>query len=247
MHVTAIIPARLQSNRLPEKVIADIHGKPLIQWVYEAVKNCDDINDIIVATDDNRIKDTVHSFGGKAVMTSVNHNSGTDRIAEVAIDLDTDIIINVQGDEPLIKSETLSEIIELFKNSKREIVTAYTPFTTDENLFDFNTVKVVLDEKKRCLYFSRHAIPAQRDIPFREWINHALYFQHMGIYAFRKETLIALSRLESSTLEKAESLEQLRWLQAGYTIHGVQSNELSIGVDTEEDLERVRKELASKK
>jgi 3-deoxy-manno-octulosonate cytidylyltransferase (CMP-KDO synthetase) len=233
-----IIPARYASTRFPGKPLAIIDGKPMIQHVFERCREvCDQV---VVATDDERIAAAVTSFGGEFVFTSVNHQSGTDRCAEAALMLsykyDFDIVINVQGDEPFIATEQIQSIIGCFDDPATEIATLIAPIGLPEMLFNPNKVKVVRAADGFALYFSRSPIPFFRDLPEVEWLNQTDYFLHIGMYAFRPEILQAITLLEPSALEKAEKLEQLRWLENGYRIKTEVTLKENIGIDTPEDL-----------
>jgi 3-deoxy-manno-octulosonate cytidylyltransferase (CMP-KDO synthetase) len=239
LKVSIIIPSRMASTRLPGKPLEDILGKSLIRRVYEQASRSALAHEVLVATDHPDIYHHVLAFGGKAVMTSEKHISGTDRIGEVAQMSDSDIFINVQGDEPLIDPGQIDELISKFKISEVEIATQKIIITSTEDLFDYNTVKVLTAKNDCALYFSRQAIPGHRDLPYRKWIDHSDYYRHVGIYGFRKKTLLELIALQPSSLERAETLEQLRWLENGYTIHCFETAYTSFGVDTPEDLEKV--------
>lgn len=234
-----IIPARLQSVRLPEKPLVDIHGQSLIMRVYEQAIRVPGVHVVLVATDDTRILDHVLSRGGNAVMTGIHHASGTDRIGEVAQNLDVDYIINVQGDEPLIDPRQISQFLTFLTESGADIATQCIKIDRDDELLDYNVVKVVKDLHHRALYFSRQAIPAIRDAGYDKWLSKATYFRHVGIYGFRKQVLTEIVRLPKSHLEMAESLEQLRWLENGYHVYCQETDFHSIGVDTPEDVEKV--------
>ena len=247
MHVVAIIPARYASTRLNGKPLLNIAGKPMIQWVYERAKKAKLTNDVIAATDDKRVFDAVRYFGGKAVMTSPEHRTGTDRIAEAADGLNVDIIVNVQGDEPLIEPEMIDEAIRPLTNDS-EIVAATlkTKIRDEAELNNPNVVKVVTDKNDFALYFSRLPVPYHRD----EWkdLKHLTVhgsrftvFKHIGLYVYRKDFLLKFAKMKPTPLEEAEKLEQLRVLENGYKIKVVETEHDSIGVDTEEDMERVRK------
>ncbi len=215
----------------------------MIQRVFDQVSMAGTVSHVVVATDDERIFHHVESFGGNVVMTSEDHQSGTDRCAEVADAFsDFDIIINVQGDEPFLSPEDVDHVVRpLIENKSIDISTLATPVKTTQTLFDPNAVKVVVNSHGEALYFSRHAIPFMRKVPQSEWLKHQQYLKHLGIYGFRRETLMRVSDLAVSDLEKSESLEQLRWLEAGYNIFvGITPND-SIGIDTPEDLERLLK------
>lgn len=229
----------MASSRLPGKPLEDLLGKSMIQRVYEQASKSRLAVDVIVATDHADIYHHVLGFGGKSVMTSSTHLSGTDRVAEAAAFADGDVIINLQGDEPLINPKQIDDLIEQFEQPEVEIATQKIKIESAEALFDYNVVKVVTDKHGRALYFSRQAIPAHRDSAFRKWLEQTHYFRHVGIYGYRKNTLFELTALAPSILEMAESLEQLRWLENGYTIHCSETQYHSVGVDTPEDLEKV--------
>ncbi|WP_018248154.1 3-deoxy-manno-octulosonate cytidylyltransferase [Orenia marismortui] len=236
MSVVAIIPARYDSTRLPGKPLKDICGKPMIQHVYERVKSSNNLNRVIVATDDQRIYDLVESFGGEVKMTSREHQTGTDRLAEVAQSLSADIIVNIQGDEPLINPEMIDQAIEpLLEDQSIKMGTLKHLITEKSELDNPNVVKVVSDQNNFAIYFSRSVIP----YPRKE--SKAKYYKHIGLYVYRRDFLLKFSEMESTELEKKESLEQLRVLENGYKIKVVETDYQSIGVDTVEDLERVRK------
>jgi len=205
-----------------------LHGKPVLQHVYERLAPLNDIARIIIATDDNRIKDLAKGFGADVVMTSPDHLSGTDRCAEVAIDLEEDIIINVQGDEPFIEVRPIKNLIYLFSQDKHvDIATLACKLDDESKIEDRNTVKLVMSTSNRALYFSRSAIPSKIS---------STHFKHIGVYAFRRKVLIELSKLSPSKLEMAESLEQLRWLENDYNIYAVMTAMDGLSIDTIEDL-----------
>lgn len=235
-----VIPARMHSTRLPEKALADIAGKSLIQRVYEQALRCACARDVIVATDHALIFSHIQELGYNVVMTSPDHSSGTERVAEAAAGIEADVIINVQGDEPLIDPAQIDDLARVFEDEKVCIATQMSIIKQEADVFDYSKVKVVTDIHHRALYFSRQAIPAHRDLPYRDWPSHSAYFKHVGLYAFRKKTLLEITKLPVGLLEKAESLEQLRWLENGYTVHCYPTEHESIGVDTPEDLEKVR-------
>jgi 3-deoxy-manno-octulosonate cytidylyltransferase (CMP-KDO synthetase) len=239
MKIAAIIPARYASTRFPGKPLADIAGKTMIQRVYEQCKQINELAYVIVATDDERIYQNVIQFGGQACMTSTQHLTGTDRIWEVVekLNLAVDVIINVQGDEPFIQPSQIHNIIDCFQDPNAAIATLVKPIQQNEVLFNINAPKVVLDDAHFALYFSRQAIPFLRNEPTENWLNKHPYFQHIGVYGFRKDVLQKLVKLEPSKLEQAESLEQLRWLAAGYKIKTATTHETTIAIDTPEDLE----------
>jgi len=238
--IIAIIPARFDSSRLPGKALADISGKPLIQHVYEQTAKASIIQRVAVATDDVRIVDAVESFGGTAVMTSSDHQSGTDRVAEAAEKLGGDIILNVQGDEPLIEPELIDAVCHKLLNDDGIVcATAASPIRDAQEFADPNAVKVVLDTRGHALYFSRSPLPCYRDVGFEgAWL-------HAGIYCFRRDFLMTFPSLSQTPLEKAEKLEQLRILEHGFEIGVITGNYRSIGVDTPEDLQRVRQMMKS--
>ena len=246
MKFTAIIPARYASTRFPGKPLALLSGKPIIQHVYEQVKQV--IKDVWVATDDQRIFETVNTFGGKAVMTRKDHKSGTDRIEEAAEKIQTqaDIIINVQGDEPFIQPSQIETLCELFKHPQTQIATLGKPFEDIEAVKNTNSPKIVTNYQGFALYFSRSVIPFVRGSEENEWHEHFPYLKHLGIYAYRREILKEITKLPMSSLEKAESLEQLRWLQNGYRIRVGITNVETIGIDTPKDLERAEAFIAKK-
>lgn len=247
--VLIVIPARYASTRFPGKPLAILNGKPLIQWVWESVKRLDG-GDVIVATDDARICATVESFGGKAMMTSNQHRSGTDRCGEVLRNLEQqgqhyDIVINVQGDEPFTRYEQLQSLIDAFTNPAVQIVTLKTRIKSVEELTSKNNVKVVTTPKGEALYFSRQPIPFIRDKAIEGWLKEHEYYKHVGIYAFRAEVLRQVVQLEQTPLEKCESLEQLRWLENGYQLKIVETETANIGIDTPEDLALAEKEIVN--
>jgi 3-deoxy-manno-octulosonate cytidylyltransferase (CMP-KDO synthetase) len=230
-----IIPARYASTRFPGKPLVLIHNKPMIQHVYERSKEAD-IDDLFVATDDDRIKKTVEDFGGKVIMTGSQHASGTDRCAEVARILnlkDIDFIVNIQGDEPFIRKEEINVLINLIENQKVQIATLVKPITTEEELINPNKVKVVFTNSNQALYFSRSPIP------YSSQISNPKFHKHLGIYAYRNDVLQQITQLSVSSLEKIEKLEQLRWLENDFTIHVQICHHESIAIDTPEDLEQV--------
>lgn len=240
MKIIAIIPARLQSSRLPEKVLVDIGGKSIIQRVYEQATNAKVFDQVIVATDHQKIVDHCNALQMDVQMTSDSHISGTDRIAEVAQKIEADIIINIQGDEPFIEVECIQDLVQLLKQSRIKIGTLCKRIDDGDSIFDFNTVKLVKDQNGKVLYFSRQAIPGHRDLPFRKWKDKTDYYQHLGLYGFKRETLLEIVNLPPGNLELAEKLEQLRWLQNGYEIFCTEVQSKSFGIDTQENLEKAR-------
>ncbi|MCX7983635.1 MAG: 3-deoxy-manno-octulosonate cytidylyltransferase [Bacteroidetes bacterium] len=243
--VVVVIPARYASQRLPAKPLIDLGGKPMIQHVYEQVRQAKLVERVLVATDDERIAKAVRNFGGEAVMTSPLLSSGSDRVAAVAGTLTCDIVVNVQGDEPLIPPAMIDQCVELLlKDEQAQVGTLVYPINCPEDLWNPNVVKVVFDTSMYALYFSRSAIPYLRDITDREkWYIHGVFYKHVGIYVYRREFLLWYTSLPKTTLEELEKLEQLRILEHGYKIKiGITSLE-SIAVDTEDDVERVRRIL----
>lgn len=244
MKTCIVIPARLSSSRLPRKVILPLAGKPMVQWVFEAAQKVHHVNKVLIATDSKEVYDTVVKFGGEAMMTSAEHASGTDRIGEVAQKMtDYDVFINMQGDEPLIDPGTIQQLVDYYRSGGSAISTLYEKISEENLLFDYNVVKMVLNKNANVLYFSRSAIPAQRELPYKEWIKKTDYLRHIGLYGFRRETLIQICQLNQSRLEQLEVLEQLRWLENGYEIHALEGKNHGFGVDTQEDLERAEKRL----
>ena len=235
MRVTAIIPARYASSRLPGKVLKDICGKTMIQRVYEQVTKAENLDQVIVATDDQRVYDEVESFGGRVEMTAKEHSTGTDRLAEVAQDLDADVIVNVQGDEPLLNPEMIDQAVEPLLNDQTIKMSTLKHQITDETeLEDPNSVKVITDKNDFALYFSRSLIPYPRTD------EELTFYKHIGLYVYRRKFLLEYTNLEPTPLEKKESLEQLRALENGYKIKVVETEHQVVGVDTKEDLEKVK-------
>ncbi len=238
MKYIAIIPARYASTRFPGKPLAMLGGKTVIQRVYEQAASV--LGETYVATDDERIFRTVEAFGGKAVMTRADHQSGTDRIEEAAEKINTtaDVIINVQGDEPFIQRSQIETLMHLFDDPETQIGTIGKPFDTMEAVENPNSPKIVTDLRGYALYFSRSVIPYIRGKEHDEWLSHFPYLKHLGLYAYRREVLAEITKLPQSPLEKAESLEQLRWLQNGYRIKVGLTDVETVGIDTPEDLAR---------
>lgn len=238
--VLGIIPARFASTRFPGKPLADISGKPMIQHVYEQCLKAEKLDKVLVATDDERIMNTVKNFGGLALMTDADHQSGTDRCYEAFIksEMSFDFVINIQGDEPLIAPGQIDQLAGLL-DEQIEIATLVKQLIKPRELFDPNVVKVVFDKKQYALFFSRSTIPYLRNVSQEKWLSEGQFFKHIGIYAYRTDVLANFSKLEPSVLEKAESLEQLRWLDNGYTIKVKETEYESIGIDTPEDLTKL--------
>lgn len=243
MKFMAIIPARYASTRYPGKPLAILGGKTVIQRVYEQVKSV--LDDVYVATDDDRIYNTVTDFGGKAVMTRADHKSGTDRIEEAAekIGLDADVIINVQGDEPFIQPSQIKTLMQLFDAPETQIGTLGKPFESIDAVENPNSPKIVTDNRGFALYFSRSIIPYIRGKERDSWFGEYPFLKHLGVYAYRREVLAEVTKLPMSSLEKAESLEQLRWLQNGYRIRVGLTDIETVGIDTPEDLTRAEEFL----
>jgi 3-deoxy-manno-octulosonate cytidylyltransferase (CMP-KDO synthetase) len=240
MKFIAVIPARYASVRFPGKPLALLLGKPIIQHVFERVSGSNLFDEVIVATDDERIATTVISFGGNVKMTAPDHPSGSDRIAEVVRDLDCDVVFNVQGDEPMIETTTLACLKEVCSDPEVRVASLMTTLTDLKELLNINIVKVVTDNNLNSLYFSRSPIPCNRDaIPGVE------YFRHIGVYAYRKQTLLDFIKLPQGKLERIEKLEQLRFLENGISIRMVKTSYQGIGIDTPEDLIRVEQLLSN--
>lgn len=241
MKFIGIIPARYASTRFPGKPLADMKGKYMIQRVYEQA--CKVLDRVCVATDDERIFNAVQSFGGQVVMTSTEHRSGTDRCFEAYTNLGgrEDVVINIQGDEPFIKPEQIESLIACFDSPQTQIATLVRPFEAAEGyeaLANPNSPKVVMNEHHEALYFSRSIIPYLRGVEPTEWPTRHTYYKHIGMYGYRADVLARITRLPQSSLEMAESLEQLRWLQNGYTVKVGITTQETIGIDTPADLEK---------
>ena len=246
--ILGIIPARYASSRFPGKPLIDILGKSMIQRVYEQAKKSSFLSEVIVATDDERIYKHVKSFGGKAVYTKEEHPSGTDRCFEALqqISGNFDYVINVQGDEPFIDPSQIDLLCEVC-NGNTELATLIIPVDSHEVLFDMGEVKVTLNKNQEALYFSRMVIPFIKGKPEVEWHKHHSYFRHVGMYAYRKDVLEEVTKLEQSSLENAESLEQLRWLENGYKVKCVITSFDSHCIDTPEDIDKVIRLMNIKK
>ena len=248
--VLAVIPARWASSRFPGKPLANIVGMPMIQRVVKQAQKAKYITEVIVATDDSRIFDLVNKNGGIAIMTSTEHQSGTDRVAEVARDKDYDIVVNVQGDEPLIPPENIEKVVEpLIKDTSVSVTSLRILIQNPKDIFNKNITKVVVDKFDYALYFSKAPIPWERD----KWsanvenvtnLSSLSWFKHIGLYAYRKKFLMEYSALPVSPLEKVEKLEQLRILENGFSIKVLETNLDSIGVDSVADIEIIEKQLA---
>ena len=246
MKFIGLIPARYASTRFPGKPLALLAGKPVIQHVYEqAVKVLDAV---YVATDDERIYNKVLEFGGKAVMTSTEHHSGTDRIEEALekVGGNFDVVVNIQGDEPFIAQSQIETLCHCFEDETTQIATLGKPFECIEAVENPNSPKIVVDNRGYAMYFSRSIIPFVRGVERQEWLKKYPFLKHLGIYAYRTEVLKAITRLPQSSLELAESLEQLRWLENGYRIKVGITNVETVGIDTPEDLQRAEDFIRSR-
>lgn len=239
--IAGIIPARYASTRFPGKPLIDIQGKSMIQRVYERASASRSLDKVIVATDDERIYEHVTAFGGVAVMTATHHPSGTDRCWDALQQLDGayDYVINIQGDEPFIESAQIDELAAVLQDRSVELATQMIAVNSYEMLFDKGEVKIVLNDKDEALYFSRNVIPFIKGIDEMEWHKHHKYYRHVGMYAYRRDILERIIQLPVSALEKAESLEQLRWLEHGFNIKCVITEYESHCIDTPEDVDKV--------
>lgn len=241
MKTLGIIPARYASTRFPGKPLVDLNGKSLIQRVYERVRAAPVLDEVVIATDDQRIFDHVLGFGGKVQMTSEDHQSGTDRCAEIAqLFPDYQIVLNIQGDEPFLDYEQLEKVARPLIRGLAQIATLAMPIQEETDLFNPNVVKVVFNAQKLAMYFSRSTIPYLRNYPPAEWLAQAVHFRHIGLYGFLRSTLLEIAPLPMAELEKGEALEQLRWLYHGKSIYVELTNQAIIGVDTPEDLEKAK-------
>lgn len=241
--ILGVIPARYASSRFPGKPLIDIDGMSMIQRVYMQAKKSSALSEVIVATDDERIKKHVESFCGIAFMTKTEHPSGTDRCFEVLqkTGIDYSHVINIQGDEPFIDPSQIDLLAGTLRDKTTELATLVLPVDSYELLFSESEVKVTVNSKMEALYFSRMIIPYLKGVDKKEWHNHFKYFRHVGLYAYRSDILEKITKLKPSSLEIAESLEQLRWLENGYKIKVAVTNHDSFGVDTPEDVERILK------
>lgn len=236
----AIIPARLASSRLPNKVLADIHGKPLIWHVWNRVQQATAFSEVYIATDSVEVQSAVEGWGGQALMTSSTCRSGTDRLAECLGRIHADYIVNVQGDEPLIDPNVLDSMVRHWQETPADLMTLVFQITDTEELFSETVVKVARSAKGEALYFSRSPVPFMRDVPRSEWLSRQKYWGHTGVYGYTPNALAAYPALPISPLETAEQLEQLRFLDAGYRFHTYEASYRSVAVDVPADLERVR-------
>ena len=240
MKILGIIPARFASTRFPEKALVDIGGKSMVQRVYEQASKAASLSKVVIATDHPKIEAHVKSFNGNVVMTSEHHQSGTDRCMEVLQKESGqyDFIINIQGDEPFIQPQQIDLLASVLSDDT-ELATLAKKITDEETLFNVNTPKLIWNEKQEAIYFSRQTIPFLRGIPKEEWLNKQDFYKHIGIYAYRYDILEKITKLQLSSLEQAEALEQLRWLQNGYKIKVAITEMESIGIDTPADLTRI--------
>ncbi|MBX9851605.1 MAG: 3-deoxy-manno-octulosonate cytidylyltransferase [Cytophagaceae bacterium] len=243
MKILGIIPARYASTRFPAKALADINGKSMIQRVYEQASKSSSLKKVLVATDHELISDHVKKFGGEVVMTSDSHQSGTDRCFEALQKTEGsfDYVINIQGDEPFIQPGQI-DLLAGCLAEKTELATLIKKITDTETLFNPNTPKVIFNKNKEAIYFSRQTIPYLRGIKNEEWLNYHEFYKHIGIYAYRTDILSRITLLPVSPLEKAEALEQLRWIEHGYKIKIAITEYESYGIDTLEDLQRILKQ-----
>ncbi|MGQ0740137.1 MAG: 3-deoxy-manno-octulosonate cytidylyltransferase [Bacteroidota bacterium] len=239
--IAGIIPARYASTRFPGKPLIDIAGKTMIQRVYEKTRQAKSLSTVTVATDDERIFDHVQSFGGKAVMTAAHHPSGTDRCLEALQQLKENYqyVINIQGDEPLIEPEQIDELAAVLQDGSTELATQMIKVDNHAVLFDKGEVKIVVNTNNEALYFSRMVIPFIKGVEEKEWHLHHAYYRHLGMYAYRRDVLEKICQLPVSALERAESLEQLRWIENGFRIKCVETKYESRCIDTPEDVEKV--------
>jgi 3-deoxy-manno-octulosonate cytidylyltransferase (CMP-KDO synthetase) len=247
METTVVIPARLSSSRLPHKVLADIHGHPLIWHVWQRVKQAQMIDQVFITTDSDEVKQAAEAFGAQVLMTSPECQSGTERIASVLGLLDGDLTLNVQGDEPLVDPLMLDMLVERWQSFPCDLITPVFAIKTTEELQSPNVVKVARASDGRALYFSRSPIPFLRDLPFDSWLQHGTFWGHIGVYGYSREVLAHYYDLANSPLEKMEKLEQLRFLEAGYNIQTIETDYRPNSVDIAEDLERVRQLIAQEK
>ena len=240
----AVIPARLASSRLPGKVLADIHGRPLLWYVWQQVKKAARLDEVLVVTDSDEVIKVVEGWGGRTLLSSPQCRSGTERIASVLDQIPADFILNVQGDEPLIDPKLLDSIVDTWEASSAPVLTAVYPLASVEELFDPNIVKVVLGIHGRALYFSRSPVPYLRDVPIQDWLSAHTFWGHIGTYGYARQVLENYSNLPESEIEHVERLEQLRFLDAGIEITSIVTPYRPLAVDVPADLENVRKILA---
>jgi 3-deoxy-manno-octulosonate cytidylyltransferase (CMP-KDO synthetase) len=243
MKTIVAIPARLGSTRFPKKVLANLGGKPMIQHVYEKAKQANIANDIYVLVDSVEVENAVRAFGGKSLMTSSECHCGTDRIVSILDQMQADLIVNVQGDEPLLDPQSLIAVCERAKTSQADIITPIFKITDFADIDDPSRVKVVVCQSGKALYFSRSPIPFIRGVEKSKWLTHHQFWGHIGVYGYRRRILENYRNLHASTLETAESLEQLKFLENGYTIDTVIAKCPTIGIDTPEDLKKAAARL----
>lgn len=245
MKIIGIIPARYASSRFPGKPLIDIRGKTMIQRVVEQAQKAKLLNDVVVATDDKKILDVVNGFGGKAIMTEETHQSGTDRCFEAIqhFDKTADVIINIQGDEPFIHPNQIDLVASCFEDSSVQIATLVKKISNTEELFNPNIPKVLLNNRSEAIYFSRQTLPYIRNKKEEEWLTEHTFYKHIGIYGYKYEILKQITALKPSTLEQAESLEQLRWIEGGYKIKTKITDFESVAVDVPDDLKKLTKFL----
>lgn len=248
MKIVGIVPARYGSSRFPAKALADIQGKPMVQWVWEKAKACPALQEVIVATDHPEIFAAVEKAGGKACMTAEHHQSGTDRCYEALSQQveSYDYVINIQGDEPFIAPEQISLLASLL-NGQTQLATLKKQIKDTETVFNPNVVKVVSSLQGQALYFSRSPIPHIRSTAQEDWLTKHPFYKHIGIYGYRVDVLAEITQIQPSSLERAEALEQLRWLQNGYQIQIAETEFESMGIDTPEDLQKALLFLAQTK
>nr|NQU92450.1 3-deoxy-manno-octulosonate cytidylyltransferase [Bacteroidota bacterium] len=244
MKIAGIIPSRYDSSRFPGKPLADIMGKTMIRRVYDQACKADTLEKVVVATDDQRIFDEITNNGGNAMMTASYHQSGTDRCSEVIEKLNSqgetfDAVINIQGDEPFIDPGQINQVANIMQDATIQIATLIKEIQSAEEIFYPNVVKVVVDNRMKAIYFSRSAIPWVRNTNKTDWIQKRKFYKHIGIYAYRTEVLMKIVKLMSGSLESAESLEQLRWIENGYSVQTIVTDFESIAVDTPQDLSKI--------
>ena len=243
MNIIGIVPACFGSTRFPGKPLVDINGKSMIQRVYEQCIQSARLSRLIIATDDEKIMNHVRDFGGEAINTSPKHQSGTDRCAEIMEKIGPekwDVVINIQGDEPFIHPEQIDLLCSAFDSDDTKIATLIKKIASTDELFNHNNVKVILNKRKETIYFSRSPIPYNRNFPEQDWLKYSTYYKHIGIYGYRTETLMELSRLSKTNLEITESLEQLRWIENGFSIRAEITSLESIAIDTPDDLLKIK-------
>lgn len=240
MKILGIIPARYDSTRFPGKPLIDLAGKSMVQRVYEQAKKASSLADVVVATDDERVFNAVKAFKGNVIMTSSNHKSGTDRCAEVCKKMiGFDAVINIQGDEPLIDPKQINLLASCFNDISTELATLVKIIETDEELFNQNTPKVIINKNSEAIYFSRQVIPFIKNVAASELLNTHVFYKHIGIYGYRTTTLGIVSKLKLGNLEQSEQLEQLRWIENGYKVKVAITKNESLAIDVPEDVAKV--------